>query len=172
MARFIKKLLHHRCLMLDRIPNRSVQIWSYSWSVFYCIQFEYRKIRTRNNWAFGHICQMLITCFWLLLFQSSSFAIEEALRSHSVAIRKHSGPLNAGIFSNFKEPIQNIVSLDREFPFINSLKGSPVYRKMFQSHSQKSAILPFDKSTENVKNVSKKGKKKTLLDLLNSLPFI
>ena len=65
-----------------------------------------------------------------------------------------------GIFSNFKEPIQNIVRLDREFPFITSLKGSPVYRKMFQSHSQKSAIFPFDKSTENVKNVSKKGKKK------------
>ena len=32
----------------------TVQIWSYFWSVFYCIQSEYRKIRTRNNSVFGH----------------------------------------------------------------------------------------------------------------------
>ena len=33
---------------------KSVQIWSYFWSVFSCIQSEYRKIRTRNNSVFGH----------------------------------------------------------------------------------------------------------------------
>ena len=34
---------------------KSVQIRSYFWSVFSCIQSEYRKIRTRNNSVSGHI---------------------------------------------------------------------------------------------------------------------
>ena len=33
---------------------KSVQIWSFFWSVFSCIQSEYRKIRTRGNFVFGH----------------------------------------------------------------------------------------------------------------------
>ena len=33
---------------------KSVQIRSYFWSVFSCIQTEYRKTRTRNNYVFGH----------------------------------------------------------------------------------------------------------------------
>ena len=33
---------------------KSVQIRSYFWSVFSCIQSEYRKIRIRNNSVFGH----------------------------------------------------------------------------------------------------------------------
>ena len=33
---------------------KSVQIQSYFWSVFSCIQSEYRKTRTRNNSVFGH----------------------------------------------------------------------------------------------------------------------
>ena len=33
---------------------KSGQIQSYFWSVFSCIQTEYRKIRTRNNSVFGH----------------------------------------------------------------------------------------------------------------------
>ena len=32
---------------------KSAQIQSYFWSVFFCIQSEYRKIRTRNNSVFG-----------------------------------------------------------------------------------------------------------------------
>ena len=34
--------------------GKFVQIWSYFWSVFSCIQSEYRKIRTRKNSVFGH----------------------------------------------------------------------------------------------------------------------
>ena len=34
---------------------KSVQIWSYFWSVLLYIQYEYRKMRTRNNSAFGHL---------------------------------------------------------------------------------------------------------------------
>ena len=33
---------------------KSVQIRSYFWFVFSCIQSEYRKIRTRKNFVFGH----------------------------------------------------------------------------------------------------------------------
>ena len=33
---------------------KSVQIWSYFWSVFFCIRTECRKIRTKNNSVFGH----------------------------------------------------------------------------------------------------------------------
>ena len=33
---------------------KNVQIRSYIWSVFSCIQFKYRKIRIRNNSVFGH----------------------------------------------------------------------------------------------------------------------
>ena len=33
---------------------KSVQIRGYFWSVFFCIQSEYRKIRTTKNSVFGH----------------------------------------------------------------------------------------------------------------------
>ena len=33
---------------------KSVQIRSYFWSIFSCIQSEYRKTRTRNNSVFGY----------------------------------------------------------------------------------------------------------------------
>ena len=40
----------------------SVQIRSYFWSAFSCIQTEYRKIRTRNNSVFGHFITLLTVC--------------------------------------------------------------------------------------------------------------
>ena len=33
---------------------KSDQIWSFFWFVFFCIQTEYRKIRTRKNLVFRH----------------------------------------------------------------------------------------------------------------------
>ena len=33
---------------------KNVPIRSYFWSVFSCIQFEYKKIQTRNNFVFGN----------------------------------------------------------------------------------------------------------------------
>ena len=38
---------HNHCV-------KSVQIRSYFWSAVSCIQTEYRKIRTRNNYVFRH----------------------------------------------------------------------------------------------------------------------
>ena len=46
---------------------KSGQIRSYFWSVFSCIRTEYRKIRTRNNSAFGHFsrseCYTMVISF-------------------------------------------------------------------------------------------------------------
>ena len=49
---------------------KSVQIQSYFWSVFSCIQFEYRKTRTTNNSVVGHF---LRSDQVLLLFFRSSY---------------------------------------------------------------------------------------------------
>ena len=43
-----------RILFEQKNCVKSVQIWSYFWSVFSCIRSEYRKIRTRKNSVFGH----------------------------------------------------------------------------------------------------------------------
>ena len=42
------------CKQLSQHCVKSIQVRSYFWSVFSCIQSEYRKIRTRNNFVFGH----------------------------------------------------------------------------------------------------------------------
>ena len=41
---------------------KSVQVWSFFWSVFSSIQSEYRKIRTRRNPVFGHFSCSEKTC--------------------------------------------------------------------------------------------------------------
>ena len=46
-----------------------VQIRSYFWSVFSCIQSEYRKIRTRNNSVFGHFSLSGEDGFYSVTFQ-------------------------------------------------------------------------------------------------------
>lgn len=48
-------------------------------------------------------------------------------------MRKNSNPLNASMFQNYKEQIQNIVKSDHTFYFINSIKGSPAYWKKLES---------------------------------------
>ena len=54
---------------LDQIHSMKCdRIRSYFWFVFSCIQFEYRKIRTRNNSVFGHFLRSdYAVTFWLLL---------------------------------------------------------------------------------------------------------
>ena len=42
------------CFFFNCHCVKSAQTRSYFWSVFSCIQSEYRKIRTRNNSIFGH----------------------------------------------------------------------------------------------------------------------
>ena len=43
----------------------SVQIRSFFWSVFSCIQTEYRKIQTRKNFIFGHFSRSNVSESWL-----------------------------------------------------------------------------------------------------------
>ena len=49
---------------------KSVQMRSYFWSVFSCIQPKYRKIRTRKNYVFGHFS--LRVCFTFFSDQSDN----------------------------------------------------------------------------------------------------
>ena len=54
---------------------KSVQMQSYFLSVFSCIQFEYRKIRTRNNSVFGHFSRSVMdtdTLARLMILQNVS----------------------------------------------------------------------------------------------------
>ena len=44
---------------------KSVQIRSFSWSVFSCIRPEYRKIQTRKNSVFGHFSRSVTPTRWL-----------------------------------------------------------------------------------------------------------
>ena len=45
---------------------KSVQIWSFCWSVLSCIRTEYRKIRTSKNSVFGHLSR---SGYYIILFQ-------------------------------------------------------------------------------------------------------
>ena len=47
---------------------KSIQIRSYFWSLFSCIQSEYRKIRARNNSLFGHFSRSAIALFFCFRF--------------------------------------------------------------------------------------------------------
>ena len=57
---------------------KSVQIRSFSWPVFSCIQSKYREIRTRKNSLFGHFSRsdttiILTVCYYYVTpFQSYS----------------------------------------------------------------------------------------------------
>ena len=44
---------------------KSVQIWSFFWSIFSCINSEYRKIRARKNSVSGHFSRSGINFEWL-----------------------------------------------------------------------------------------------------------
>ena len=46
----------------------SVQIGRYFWSLFSCIQSEYKKIRTRNNSVFGHFSRSVPSCICHALY--------------------------------------------------------------------------------------------------------
>ena len=49
---------------------KSVQIRSFLWSIFFCIQSEYRKIPTRKNSVFGHFSRSESIVEWDMSFAS------------------------------------------------------------------------------------------------------
>ena len=86
-------LLHYSCLLHC---VKSVQIRSYFWSVFSCIQSEYRKIRTRNNSVFGHFSRIassnetleilfleIICASWNMHFKRHALYENHRVRDHS-----------------------------------------------------------------------------------------
>ena len=48
---------------------KSVQIRGFFWSVFFCIQSEYRKIRTKNNSVFGRFSRSARKLWCVLLYK-------------------------------------------------------------------------------------------------------
>ena len=51
------------------------KIYFYFWSVFSCVQSEYRKIRTRNNSVFRHFSRSACLVFWYVFFIFKSFCV-------------------------------------------------------------------------------------------------
>ena len=47
---------------------KSVHIRNYFWSIFSCIQSEYREIRTRNNSVFGHFSRSAVIVEYIRLY--------------------------------------------------------------------------------------------------------
>ena len=58
--------------MWNRHGVKSVQIRNFFWSVFSCIWAEYRKIRTKNNSAFGHFSCRERNCVQTWFFRCRS----------------------------------------------------------------------------------------------------
>ena len=50
-------------------------------------------------------------------------------------MRKVSGNLNASMFTNCKESVDNLVRNDQEFLFMSKIRGTPAYWKRFQSET-------------------------------------
>ena len=48
-------------------------------------------------------------------------------------MRKVSGNLNASMFRNYKESVDNLVRNDQGFLFMSKIRGTPSYWKRFQS---------------------------------------
>ena len=51
----------------------------------------------------------------------------------SIAMRNVSGDLNALVFRNYKESVDNLVRSDQGFLFMSKIRGTPAYWKRFQS---------------------------------------
>ena len=74
--------LHQEIVCLQSHCMKSVQICSYFWSVFSCIQSEYRKLRTRNKSLVGHFSRnnYLLS---INVFLNNSFLKRHHLKSSS-----------------------------------------------------------------------------------------
>ena len=73
---------------------KSVQIQSYFWSVFSCIQSEYRKIRTRNNSVFGHFSHSIKIRICTPLLKKS---FKKVLQFSPKTCEKLAGPSPIGV---------------------------------------------------------------------------
>ena len=62
---------------------KSVQVRSFSWSIFSCILTKYRKIRARKNSLFGHFSSSESLKEGFCLFQSKTRCSYEVWYSHS-----------------------------------------------------------------------------------------
>ena len=82
---------------------KSVQIRIYFWSVFSCIQSEYRKIQTRNNSVFGHFSRSVwnFFIFHILSYNSSKFIRNGLKRVRDHKFVKDHKYMTSGYFPHF-----------------------------------------------------------------------
>ena len=66
----IKSWLFLMIIFKTRYCVKSVQLRSYFWSVFSCIQSGYRKIQTRNNSVVGHFSRSGENAYYLFIIHS------------------------------------------------------------------------------------------------------
>ena len=76
---------------------KSVQVWSFFWSIFSCIQSGYRKIRTRENPVFGHFSCSEKTC--------NSSLVGMGLPSPTNWLLHHWKLLNLSLLCNLRWPL-------------------------------------------------------------------
>ena len=87
----------------------SVQIRSYFWSVFFCIQSKYRKTWTRNNSVFGHFSRSV--CVQNnLVFHSITFNCNHMPNQLVFAIRTRTFSLINPFLKNCW-PMQSVIVL-------------------------------------------------------------
>ena len=67
-----------------------------------------------------------------LFFCQTVLQLKSLQEQISIAIRKHSSPLNASMFRNYKELTQNIARSDQAFYFMNPLKDYQLIEKKIQ----------------------------------------
>ena len=87
----------------------SVQIRSYFWSLFFCILFEYRKIRTRSNYVFGHFSrsEFPLVC-WSRATNSFSLFLCLLLLFYFISLKKTNKKINDNKIYNNKELKQKL----------------------------------------------------------------
>ena len=76
---------------------KSVQVWSFFWSIFSCIQSGYRKIRTRENPVFGYFSCSEKTC--------NSSLVGMGLPSPTNWLLHHWKLLNLSLLCNLRWPL-------------------------------------------------------------------
>ena len=72
---------------------KSVQIRSFFWSIFFCIQSEYRKIRTRKNFVFGHFSRSVTIYMFNESELTESLVGKSSIRSSNFKINKPSSEI-------------------------------------------------------------------------------
>ena len=85
---------------------KSVQIWSFPWSLLSRIRTEYGKIRTRENTVFGHFSQ-----YEHQIFQSLRFTYDKPFRRQPHKMVEHTQEIRQLLPTNCLSVFAHFVGL-------------------------------------------------------------